>query len=169
MFKKLLMIVLLAAPMTLFAQKYAHIDYQDIVTNLPAYKTAMTELETLGKQYDADLKSMQQEGQTKLEKYQKEVNESTPENIRKRMEEELTAIQQRIEQAYQDNQKAFAEAQQQKMQPIMTRVNDAITAVQKEGGYLYIMDKAMATQAGIFINDAMSTDVTAQVKSKLGI
>lgn len=169
MIKKLLVLVLLAAPLTLCAQKFAHIDYNDIVSNLPAFKEANTKLETLAKQYQSDIESMQKEGQAKLEKYQKEVNESTPANIRKRMEDEITGIQQRIQQAVEDNQRAYNEAQQKEMQPIMARVNDAIDAVAKEGGYTYIMDKAMAAQSGVFINDNASTDVTKQVKAKLGI
>jgi len=45
-------------------------------------------------------------------------------------------------------------------------VLDAISAVGKEGGYVYIMEMG----AGIpYISTTLSTDVTAQVKTKLGI
>lgn len=169
MIKKIMMTVLLLAPMSLFAQKFAHFDLEATVTAMPAYKTATTELEALGKQYQTNLEDMQKELQTKSQKYQSEVNENTPKNIVDRYTQELQEMNAKIEQAYNDNQQAFQEARQQKMQPILARVNEAINAVAKEGGYVYIMDTATAQQANIFINTSISEDVTAKVKAKLGL
>ena len=53
------------------------------------------------------------------------------------------------------------------MQPIQDAVYKALDAVLKEGGYVYAVDKAMVQ--GVTINEALSTDITAQVKAKLGI
>lgn len=110
---------------------------------------------------------MQKELQTKFEKYQNEVNESTPANMRQRREQELNDLQQRIQQAYQDNQKSFQEEQAKKMQPIIQKLQDAVNAVLKEGGYVYAIDKS--TAASVVINESISTDITAQIKTKLGI
>ena len=163
MIKKILLMVLMLAPITVFAQKFAHYDSQEIAKVYPAYLTAQTELEALGKQYENDL----QELQTKFEKYQNEVNESTPANMRQRREQELNDLQQRIQQAYQDNQKSFQEEQAKKMQPIIQKLQDAVNAVLKEGGYVYAIDKS--TAASVVINESISTDITAQIKTKLGI
>ena len=57
--KKILMMLLLAAPVALFAQKFAQVDYFALVQAMPAFKTAQTELETLGKSYEADLAELQ--------------------------------------------------------------------------------------------------------------
>ena len=74
------------------------------------------------------------------------------------------ALQQKIQQAYQDNSEAFQKAQQEKMQPITTKLLDAIKAVGKAGGYVYIMDLS----AGIpYVSDTLSKDVTAEVKAEL--
>jgi outer membrane protein len=52
------------------------------------------------------------------------------------------------------------------MNAITTKVLDAIKAVGQAGGYIYIMD----TTGGIpYISTTLSTDVTADVKKKLGI
>ena len=126
-----------------------------------------TELENLGKQYQADLEAMQKELQTKGQKFEAEVNEKTPENMRQRRTQELQELQQRIQQAYQDNEQAFRQEQIKKMQPIQDAVYKALDAVLKEGGYVYAVDKAMVQ--GVTINEALSTDITAQVKAKLGI
>ena len=50
------------------------------------------------------------------------------------------------------------------MQPITTKLLDAIKAVGKAGGYVYIMDLS----AGIpYVSDTLSKDVTAEVKAEL--
>ncbi len=167
MIKKLLILVMMLAPLSLFAQKFAHFNSNQVLEVYPAAKTVQTELEALGKQYQSDLEAMQKELQTKVQKYQAEVNEKTPENMRQRREQELTELQQRIQQAYQDNEQAFRQAQMQKMKPIQDAVYNALNAVLKEGSYVYAIDKA--TVSGVTINEALSTDITAQVKAKLGI
>ena len=108
---------------------------------------------------------MQEEMTKKLKDY--EANAKTlPDNIKQRRETELQEMDQKIRQSYQDNQQALAKASQEKMQAITTKVIDAIKQVGQAGGYVYIMDNA----GGIpYISTTLSTDVTAQVKAKLGI
>ena len=150
---------------TASAQKFGHINTQEIIQAMPEFNKAQKELEDLAKQYQADLQLMQEEIQKKAEAFEKE-EATLPENIKTRRNQELQDLYQRIQQTYQDNQQALAKAQQEKMQVITTKVTDAIKAVGQEGGYVYIMD----TTAGIpFISTTLSTDVTAQVKAKLGL
>ena len=147
------------------AQKFGHVNTQEIIQAMPEFNTARTEIEKLTQQYEADLKQMQEELQKKAEAFEKE--ESTlPENIKTRRNQELQDLYQRIQQTYQDNQQALAQAQQEKMQAITTKVLDAIKVIGQEGGYVYIMEMG----AGIpYISTTLSTDVTAQVKAKLGL
>ncbi|MBR1387840.1 MAG: OmpH family outer membrane protein [Alloprevotella sp.] len=169
MIKKILLAVLMLAPLSLSAQKFAHFDLNATASELPAYKTAEAELKTLGEKYTKDLEDMQKEIQTKAEKYQKEVNDQTPQNIRERYEQELQSMYEKFQQAQADNQKAFEEARQQKMQPIIQRIMDAVNAVQKEGSYVYVLDTQTALQANIFINTSISEDITDKIKKKLGL
>ena len=111
------------------------------------------------------LKSMQDELQKKAEAYEKE-QASLPANIKERREKELQDMYQKIQQTYQDNQQALAKEQNEKMQVIQTKVLDAIKAVGQEGNYVYIMDIASGVP---YISSTLSTDVTAQVKAKLGL
>ena len=164
--KKILMMLLLAAPVALFAQKYAQVDYFALVQAMPAFKTAQAELETMAKNYEADLAEMQKEIETKMQKYQAEMNEQTPENIRQRREQELQDLYQRWTQYRQTSEQEFARAQQEKMALISEKVSKAIKEVGTAGGYVYVMD----ITAGIpFINETLSKDVTAEVKAKLGL
>lgn len=167
--KKILTLAAISlAALTASAQKFAHYDQTTLVQAMPEYKTATAELEATGKQYQTDLEEMQKEIQNRYEKYQKEVNDQTPANIRQRKEQEIMDLQQRFQQAQEDNAKAFQELQQSKMQPVFTKLSDAIAVVAKEGGYVYIFDKSQSNPS-FYINEAISEDVTAKIRAKLGI
>ena len=145
--------------------KFGHVNSQEIIQAMPEFAKARTDIENLTKQYEADLKSMYEELHKKGEAYEKE-QATLPQNIKERREKELAEMQQKIQQSYQDNQQALAKEQQDKMQAITTKVLDAIKAVGQAGNYVYIMDMG----SGIpYISTTLSTDVTAEVKKKLGL
>ena len=147
------------------AQKFGHVNSQEIVQAMPEFTKARTDIEALTKQYEADMKSMQDELQKKADEFDK-LPADTPENIKQRRQQELQEMYQKIQQNYQDNQQALAKEQSEKMQAITSKVIDAIKAVGQAGGYVYIMDLA----SGIpYISTTLSTDVTTEVKKKLGL
>ena len=126
---------------------------------------AKSEIDALQKQYEADLKSMQDELQKKADAFEKE-QATLPENIKQRRQTELQEMYQKIQQSYQDNQQALAKASNDKMQAITTKVLDAIKAIGQSGQFVMINE----INAGIpYISTTLSTDVTAQVKAKLGL
>ena len=163
--KKLLFMILMLTPIAVMAQKFGHVNTQDIIQAMPEYTKAKNEIDALQKQYEADLKSMQDELQKKSQDY--EANEKTlPDNIKQRRQQELQEMYQKIQQSYQDNQQALAKASQEKMSAITAKVVDAIKQVGDAGGYVYIME----LNGGMpDISNTLSTDVTAQVKTKLGL
>ncbi|MBP3512226.1 MAG: OmpH family outer membrane protein [Prevotella sp.] len=163
--KKLFLILLMFAPLAAFAQKFGHVNTQEVIQAMPEYTKARTEIDALQKQYEDDLKSMQDELTKKSQAYEKE-QATLPDNIKQRREQELQEMYQKIQQSYQDNQQALGKASQEKMQAITTKIIDAIKAVGQEGGYVYVMDVAGGVP---YISTTLSTDVTAQVKAKLGL
>ena len=147
------------------AQKFGHVNSQEIIQVMPEFTKARADIEALTKQNEADLNQMQEELQKKSEAYEKE-QATLPANIKQRRETELQEMYQKIQQSYQDNQQALAKEQNEKLQAITTKVLDAIKAVGQAGNYVYIMDLA----AGIpYISTTLSTDVTTDVKAKLGL
>lgn len=163
--KKVLFMLLMLAPMAAFAQKFGHVNAQEIIQAMPEFAKARTEIDALQQQYEADLKSMQDELQKKSQAFQAE-EKTLPENIKQRRAQELEDMYQKIQQSYQDNQQALGRASQEKMSAIQTKVVDAIQQVGQAGGYVYIMDIAGGVP---YISTTLSTDVTADVKAKLGI
>jgi outer membrane protein len=162
--KKLILMVLLLAPMSLCAQKFGHFSLSDIMTALPDYTKAQTEIQALQKQYEDDLKRMQDELQKKSDEYDKD-KASLPANIKQRREAELQDLSQRMQQSYQDNLQALQKANTDKMNAIQTKILAAVKEVGQAGGFVYIMDKSALP----YISATLSTDVTAQVKAKLGL
>ena len=78
-------------------------------------------------------------------------------------EAKLQEMYTRIQQQAQQNQQEFQKAQQDKLQPIFTKVRQAIETVGKTGGYVYVME----TGSVLYINDAISKDLTSEVKAPL--
>ena len=164
--KKILVAILMMAPLALSAQKFAHFNSADIIPNMKEYTTAQTEIQNMAKQFDDDLKLMQDELQKKTEEYQKE-QANLLENVRQRREQELNDLYQRMQQSYQDNQQSLQKAQQDKMGAIQQQVLDAVKKIGEAGGYGYVID----TNAGAipFVNTTLSTDITAEIKKSLGV
>ena len=163
--KKLLFMLMMLAPMATFAQKFGHVNSQEVIQAMPEFTKARADIEALAKQYDADLKGMQEEIQKKAEALEKE-QATLPANIKQRREQELQEMYQKYQPSAQDNQQALAKEQSEKMQAITTKVLDAIKSIGQTEGYVYIMDIA----GGIpYISTTLSTDVTAKVKAKLGL
>ena len=145
--------------------KFGHVNTQEIIQAMPEYTAAKNDIDKLTAQYEADLKSMQDELQKKADAFDKE-QATLPDNIKQRRQTELQEMYQKIQQSYQDNQQALQKASQEKMQAITAKVLDAIKAVGQAGEFVMINE----INAGIpYISTTLSTDVTAQVKTKLGL
>ena len=161
--KKLVLMLMLFAPMAMFAQKFGHVNAQEVMASMPEFLKAKGDIEASAKKFENELTAMQEELKRTSDEYEK--TKSTM-NATKQQETEasLQQMYQKIQQTYQDNQQTLQKAQQEKMGPITGKLVDAIKAVGKAGGYVYIMD----VSAGIpYISDTLSKDVTAEVKAQL--
>ena len=155
--------LMLCAPMTMFAQKFGHLDSQALLQSLPEATSVQQKLEAKGKEYEKQLADMQTELQRKAEEYEK-TKSTMNATKQKETEEELMKLNEKIRTAYNDNSQALQKAQQEKMQPITAKLVNAIQAVGKAGNYVYIMD---ITSGIPYISQTLSEDVTAKVKAEL--
>ena len=166
MLKKIALILLLIAPMSLFAQKFGHIKSQEILTAMPEYTKAQTDITTMKNQYEDEMKRAQEEFNKKFTAYQEE-QANLPKNIQDRRQKELQELSQKGMQMQQDAQQELERSWMSMLEPIAKKIDDAIKAVGQEGGYVYIFD--LNTVQIPFVNETLSTDVTSAVKAKLGI
>ena len=166
MLKKIALILLLIAPMSVFAQKFGHIKTQEILVAMPDYIKAQTDIQTMQKQYEDEMKRAQEEFNKKFTAYQEE-QANLPKNIQERRQKELQELSQKGMQMQQDAQQELERSWMTMLEPIAKKIDDAIKAVGQDGGYVYIFD-LNATQIP-FVNETLSTDVTSAVKAKFGI
>ena len=159
--KKLVLMLMLLAPMTMMAQKFGKVNTQTIMKALPDVAKANGELEALQKQKDNELKAMQEEFQRKADEYQKGASTMNA-TAKQQKETELQGLQQKIQQAYQDGQQELQKKSNELMQPIVAKVRAAIDVVGKAGNYTYIFEEGAAIYTGSNV-----VDVTKEVQSKI--
>ena len=156
--KKIIIAILLALPMIASAQKFGHINTQELFTQMPEVAQVKLKMDTVNAQYESQLASMQEEIQKKLQDYQSQ------EAIKQIRQQELQEMQQRIQLFYQTAEQDIQRKQQELLTPVHEKMAKAIKAVGEREGYTYIFDSQAMVHIG---SDA--TDVTPAVKKELGI
>ena len=166
MFKKIALLLLLIVPMSVFAQKFGHIKSMDVVTVMPEYTKAQTDIQAMQKQYEEEIKRANEEFTKNYTEFQQQ-QADLPKNIQERRQKELQDLSEKGMQFQQDAQQQLQKSYAEMMEPIYKKVEDAIKAVGTEGGYVFIFD---VNRTDIpYISDTLTTDVTAAVKAKLGL
>ncbi|MBO9674045.1 MAG: OmpH family outer membrane protein [Sphingobacteriaceae bacterium] len=167
--------LLFTANMASAQQKLGHINSEEVFANLPEAKTAQTTLETLGKQKQADIDAMIKEYQTKMaaaEAKQKTLSEANKETVGKELQaagQELQDLEKRITDARTKASQDITTKQGELFQPIQTKVAGAISAIAKEKGLAYVFDIANGQGGNNLVFWDGGDDITAAVKTKLGI
>lgn len=166
MLKKIALLLLLIAPMSVLAQKFGHVKFAEILTVMPEYTKAQTDIQAQQKQYEDEMKRASDELTKKFTEYQQE-QANLPKNIQERRQKELQELNEKGMQFQADAQQQLQKAYAEMMEPIYKKIDDAIKAVGQEGGYVYIFDLNRTDIP--FVNESLSTDVTPAVKGKLGL
>ncbi len=165
--KKLIIALLLALPLGVFAQnlKVGYINKQEILTAMPESNVAMKSLEDMNLKYITEGKKLQEEFQRKYQEYAEQA-ETMDEAIRKYKENELARLQQSIQEFTQNAEETLKKKQQELFAPIMAKLDEAINKVGNEQGFTYIIDNT----AGILTyKSAQAIDVSSAVRKALGI
>ena len=164
--KKILLVAALAImSVAAFAQqKFAHVNFTELVQLMPESDQARATLEASSKEANETYQAMADEWNTKYQQYQQKAASWTP-AIRETKEKELTDMQQRIQEFNQTVQAELQQQQQQLMAPIYQKAQEAVNKLAKEGGYIYVIDQTSA----LYIDPAQSTDLTPAARKALSI
>jgi len=165
-FKTLLLAAALFIGGTSFMQaqtKVAHINTQELISQMPDMKTAQAEMDKLGKTYEADIKAMVTEYQNKMKLYESEANTKTDEENQKRLIEVQT-MQQNIQEYQGQAQQDMQKKEMDLLKPITEKAKAAILKVARAQGLACVLD---STQGGGVIM-ADGKDLLADVKKELG-
>lgn len=143
------------------AQKSAHINLDEVVASMPEAKSMQSELEKLGKTYESEIKAAQNALKAKFERYTAEEKSKTPEENQARaieIQQEEGKIQQLRSAAAQELQKK----QNELLEPVIKKAQNAIKAYATESGIKYVFDARTLIYAE-------GEDISGAVKKKLGI
>ncbi|MBF6640665.1 OmpH family outer membrane protein [Flavobacterium sp. J49] len=154
-------VLFLGTSQTISAQaKTAHVDVNEIISKMPAMLDAQKQLEKLSATYDAEYKTMAQEYQTKVDKYEKEAG-TVGDAVNQTRQAEVQDLVKRITE-YRDNaQKELQKKESDLVKPLMEKIKASITKVGKAKGYQYVLNLA-----DLLLADG--PDLTADVKKDLG-
>ena len=161
--KKIIITIMLALPMLASAQKFGHINTQELFAQMPEVAQVKLKMDTINAQYESQLTSMQEEFQKKLQDYQSQ-EATMADAVKQIRQQELQEMQQHIQLFYQTAEQDIQKKQQELLAPVHEKMSKAIKAVGEREGYTYIFDSAAMVHIG---NDA--TDATPAVKKELGI
>ena len=147
---------------------YTNVDY--VISKLPESKLMQNQIEVTKAQLDKALGETYKEAQEKYEAYQKNGAQMT-DVIRADKEKELQNLQTRITEMQTNAQQSLQAKQQQLLEPILTKVNNAIQEVGKESGFLYIlnMDAGQGTTPIILFAASEENNATNLILRKLGV
>ncbi|CAG5070110.1 hypothetical protein DYBT9623_02850 [Dyadobacter sp. CECT 9623] len=147
---------------------YTNVDY--IIAKLPESKVMQNQLEVTKAQLDKALGETYKEAQDKYEAYQKNGANMT-DVIRADKEKELQNLQTRIQEMQNNAQTSLQTKQQQLLEPILTKVNNAIQEVGKENSFLYIlnMDAGANSTPIILFAASEENNATPLILRKLGV
>ncbi len=140
--------------------KLAHVDVSELMAKMPAMLEAQKQLEKLSGTYDAEYKTMVEEYQGKIKKYDQEAATVT-DAVNETRTKEVQDMQKRIVD-YRDNaQKELQQKEADIVKPIMEKVKASIQKVGKAKGFQYVLNSE-----GLLLTDG--PNITADVKKDLG-
>lgn len=160
--KKIILAILLALPMTMFAQKIGHVNIDAVAQGMPEFASLQTELQNLQKQFQEEMQRKQTEFQTKAEAYDKE-KDGLSETLRTYREKELQTAYEELQKFSQTSEQELQRLSSTKQNEIMDKILKAIEEVGAAGSYTYILPVS-----GIAYTGAGANDITDQVKAKVG-
>ena len=153
-------IVVVGSQTAMAQAKVAHVDVSELMAKMPAMLEAQKQLEKLSGTYDGEYKTMVEEYQGKLKKYEQEATTVT-DAVNETRSKEVQDMQKRIVD-YRDNaQKELQQKEADIVKPIMEKVKASIQKIGKAKGYQYVLNSE-----GMLLADG--PNLTADVKKDLG-
>jgi outer membrane protein len=140
--------------------KTAHVDVNDLMTKMPAVLDAQNQLKKLSDTYTAEYKTMVEEYQGKLKKYDTEASTVT-DAVNQTRQQEVQDMAKRISDYQETAQKDLQKKESDLMKPITDKVKASIQKVGKAKGYQYVINAS-----DLLLADG--PDLTADVKKDLG-
>lgn len=145
--------------------KIGYVNSDVILSQFPEREQATKQLLALNEEYKSELQLMQSEYNKKYSDYIT-YQSSLAENIKLRRMQELTELENRMQEFMTMAQQDIEFQEKEKLEPLKQQINEAIRLVGIEQNFTVIYDLA---NPGIAFVSPMAEDANSYVKQKLGI
>ncbi len=153
--------------LTANAQKFALIDMEYILKNIPAYERANEQLNQLSKKWQSEVEAIALEAQTLYKNYQSEAVFLSEEQKTKK-EEEIVGKEkeaQELKRKYFGPEGELYKKRESLMAPIQDEIYTAVKEISDTKGYTMVIDRASAAS---IIYASPKIDISNEVLVKLG-
>ena len=161
------MILLVAVSANAMAQKFALVDMEYILKNVPAYERANAQLNQDSKKWQAEVDALTTEAQTLYKNYQSEAVFLSEEQKTK-SEDNIIAKEKEaaeLKKKYFGPEGELYKKRESLMAPIQDEIYNAVKEISDQKGYSMVLDRA--SDAGI-IFASPKIDISNEVLAKLG-
>ena len=162
--KLIILFILMATFQAVNAQKYGYLNKEELYKSIPEYDSATVQVDKLRNEYEKMLASMQGEYSSKTTSLNNE-SATISDYIRQTRQDELKNLGVRIQLFSVRANAQLEEKKNQLLQPILTRVDDAIKAVATEQGFIFVIDSGQM----LFTDEKKCTNILPLVKANLGV
>ncbi len=160
-------VVMLTCLLTAQAQRFALVDMEFILQQIPAYQQAGQQLEKLGQQWQREVEARSAEAKTLYEAYQQSAASLTAAQ-RSAKEDAIVAKEREaaeLRKRYFGPEGELAKKREELMEPIQNAVYEAVKQLAVQRGYDAVIDRASA-QSMIFASPKI--DISNEVLAKMG-
>lgn len=150
-----------------FAQKFALVDMEYVLKNIPAYEMANEQLNQVSQRWQKEVDDLSKEAQTLYKNFQSDMVFLTDDQ-KKKKEEEIMAKEKSVTELrykYFGPQGELFKKRESLIKPIQDEIYTAVKKVSEERGYQVIFDRA-SSQSIIFASPKI--DISNEVLAKLG-
>ncbi|MBQ8564379.1 MAG: OmpH family outer membrane protein [Bacteroidaceae bacterium] len=167
--KRLIIILCTVAACTIAAsaQKYALVDMEYILKNIPSYEMANEQLNQVAKRWQKECEDLAVEAETLYKNYQSDMVFLTDEMKIQRADEVKAKEQEVLElrRKYFGPEGELYKKRESLMKPIQDDIYNAIKKLSEEKGYMMVIDRASSSS---IIFASPKADISNDVLAKLG-
>ncbi len=126
------------------SQKYAYVDTQYILDNIPEFQDAQDELDQLSKKWQKEIEDKYDKVSEMYQKYQAE-SVLLPDDIKKKREQDIVDLEKEVkdlQRQYFGQEGDLYTKRQELVQPIQEKIYNAIETIAATKNYSFVFDKA---------------------------
>ncbi len=149
------------------AQKFALVDMEYILKNIPAYERANEQLNQLSKKWEGEVQAILTDVESQYKKYQSETV-FLSDAQKKKTEEDIIAKEKQasdLKKKYFGSEGELFKKRQSLMAPIQDEIYNAVKDICDQKGYQLVLDRA---SGGSIIYASPKIDISDDVLQKLG-